>query len=65
MMTNQSIYDAARHMLTEMVVRHVHPDSDQWLNILARRCPEATLTDREYIATRVAAIIAEWRRKPA
>jgi hypothetical protein len=65
MMTDQSIDDAARRMLTEMVVHHVHPDSDEWLDILAKRCPEATLTDRVYIAMRVAGIIAEWRRKAA
>jgi hypothetical protein len=58
-MTDSEIAAAARHMLTEMIVRHIQPGSDQWLNILAKRCPEATVTDREYIAMRVAAIIAE------
>jgi len=63
MMTNHEIEDAARHMLSEAVVRHLHPDSDAWLNLLARRCPEATLTDREYIVMRVAEMMAERQQR--
>jgi hypothetical protein len=62
-MTDHEIDDAARHMLAEMVVRHVQPGSDAWRNILARRCPDATITDREYIAIRAAEMIAEWQRE--
>jgi hypothetical protein len=58
-MTDHEIDDVARHMLTETVVRHVQPGSDVWLHRLARCCPEATITDREYIAMRVREMIAE------
>lgn len=58
-MTDAQIDDAARHMLIEMVVRHVQPGNDQWLHLLTRQCPEATITDREYIALRVKELIVE------
>jgi hypothetical protein len=64
-MTDHEIDYAARQMLTETVVRHVQPGSDEWLNLLARSCPGATITDREYIAMRVKAMIAEWQRHPS
>jgi hypothetical protein len=50
-------------MLSEALVRHLQFRSDAWLDLLARRCPESTITDRECIAMRAAAIIAEWREK--
>ena len=65
MMTDHEIDDAAHHMLSESLVRHVRFRSDEWLNLLARRCPQATITDRECIAMRAAAIIAERRGKIA
>jgi hypothetical protein len=58
-MTNSEIDAAARHMLTETVLGHLQPGSDQWRTILAWRYPEATITDREYIAMRVVELIAE------
>jgi len=63
-MTDDEIDAAARHMLTEMIVRHVQPGTDRWHNALARHCPEATVTDREYIAMRAAELVGEWQRKP-
>ena len=61
-LTDNEINDPARHMLTEVVVRHVQPETDDWNYILARRCPEASLIDREYIKMRAAVLIEEWRR---
>jgi hypothetical protein len=61
-MTDNEIDDAARHMLTELVLRQVQPGTDQWHEILARRYPEARLTDREYITMRTAELIEERRR---
>jgi len=49
-MTDDEIDDAARHMLSEAVLRRMQPGSGDWLNVLVRRYPEATITDREYIA---------------
>ena len=59
----EEIDDAARHMLAEMVVRHVEVGSDEWFSALAKYLPEATITDREYVAMRAVEMIEEWRRK--
>ena len=59
MLRDHEIENVARHMLTAMVVRHVQPGSDEWLHLLTRRCPTATVTDREYIAMRVKEMIAQ------
>jgi len=58
-MTDNEIDAAAGRMLTEIVLRRVQPGSDAWLKILDRRFPEATITDREYIAMRTKELIAE------
>ena len=62
-MTENEIDDAARHMMAEIVVRHVSVGSDEWSRTLARHCPKATITDREYIAMRTTEMIEDWRRK--
>jgi hypothetical protein len=61
LLRDPEIDNVARHMLTEMVVRQVQPGSDEWLHLLTRRCPAATLTDREYIAMRVKEMVAQWQ----
>jgi hypothetical protein len=65
MMTDHEIEDAARHMLSETLVRRMQFRSNEWLNLLTRRCPQATITDREHIAMRAAEMIAQWREKIA
>jgi hypothetical protein len=40
-------------------MRHVRMGSDEWYSVLARHCPEATVTDREYVAMRSAEMIDE------
>lgn len=62
-MTEDEIDNVARRMLAEMVVRHVRMGSDEWYSVLARHCPEATVTDREYVAMRSAEMIDEWHQK--
>lgn len=58
-MTDDELDNIARHMLTEMVVRHAQTGSDEWLNLLAKRCPDTTITDREYIAMRIREMVVQ------
>lgn len=60
-MTDDEIDDAARHMLTDIIVRRVQPATDKWHK--ANRFPEARLTDREYITMRAVELIQERRQK--
>lgn len=62
-MTDNEIDAAAGRMLTEMVLRRVQSGSNEWLKILARRFPEATITDREFIAMRAKELIAERKQQ--
>jgi len=62
-MTDNEIHAAAGRMLTEIVLRRVKPGSDEWLKILAKRHPEATITDREYITIRAKELVAEWKQQ--
>jgi hypothetical protein len=62
-MSDDEIDNAARQMLTEIVLRHLQPGTDQWHKILAWRSPEARLTDREYITMRAVELIEERAQK--
>jgi hypothetical protein len=62
-MTDDQIDDAARRMLTDIIVRRVQPATDEWHKLLAKRFPEARLTDREYITMRSVELIQERRQK--
>jgi hypothetical protein len=62
-MTDDEIDDAARHMLSEAVLHRVQPGGNEWLNLLVRRYPEATLTDREYIAMQAMQMIVDLRQR--
>ncbi len=62
-MTDDEIDDAARHMLSEAILRQMQLGSDVWLNLLVRRYPGATITDREYIAMQARQKIVELRQQ--
>ena len=62
-MTDDEIEDAARHMLTEIIVRRVQPGTNDWHATLSRRYPGTKLTDREYITMRAVELIEERRRE--
>ena len=62
-MTDDEIDGAARHMLTDIIARRVQPATDKWHKLLAKRFPEARLTDREYITMRAVELIQERRQK--